>query len=250
VNLVRADKLVQRGRGLVGRYVGQSFNGYRLTNQTGQLVQGAPTVSNFRAKMTHYTGSAEIENANFGVETFQAVGDDRKLEIGDVMVGFGYGNDTSYCVAGMRPLKHLIFVRVEQNCSLTKPYDVASAADQMPSGSATVYTSIYAAQGQFKEIPLVLNSGIYSWSESGGTAAMVPVGLQPHNRLREFPKTDLPTELRREFFVAFVPLLNGVQIVENVVINCGNGDRYKVMQVYIGQFGLVGHNLILQKLEV
>ncbi len=248
MNVARADRLVQRGRGKVGRYVGQSYEVFRLTNQTGQIVQGQPIIANFKAKMTHYTGADEIENANFGIETFQAVGDDRQLAIGDVLVGFGYGGDTTnYVVAGMRPLKHLILVRAEQNATITRPYDAASASDTMPSSGA-VYSSQYANQGQFTEQALSLTSGSYSWGNS--TAAVIPVGLQPHNRLREYPATGLPTELRREFFVAYVPHLNGTPLVENIVINCGNGDRYKAMQVYEGQFGLVGWNVILQKLEI
>lgn len=248
--LKQINSAIQDGRGAAASVLGQTYDVYRLTSTTsGQIVSGTPVYTGFPASLTHWKNAKDIENQIFDALSFKAMCNNIYLEVGDVFVGTGYGTDGAmYVVGDMRPLKQTVVVRCEQSSTVTRPTAPADTAAQNPSGVTVV--SGYNAVTKTTEQSLVLNNGSYSFSTSG-IAAMVPFGLQPFNKLREYPESKLPTDTRRESFVGFLPLLPGVIIEENDVISSGSaGDRYRVEQNYIAEFGLQGNILLLTKLVV
>lgn len=241
---------VQVARGAAASVVGQTYNVYRLRNTTsGQIVSGSPLYTGFPAKLTHWTKPADIENDALGALLFAATCDNTYLEPGDVFVGYGYGSDLAmYVVADERPLKQTILVRCEQAATVTRP---ASPVDTLTlnAGRPTI-VSAYAGVTKNTEQTLILTNGLYSFATSG-TTATVPFGLQPKFRLREMPPSKLPTDTRRENFIGFLPVLPGIIVEENDVISSGSaGDRYRVEQNYISEYGLQGQILVMEKLVV
>lgn len=248
--LKQINTAIQKGRGAAASGLGQTYDVYRLTSATsGQIVSGTPVYTGFPAKLTHWKKSDDIENNTLGAMIFAATCDNTYLLVGDVLKGYGYGSDGAmYVVADERPLKQTILVRCEQAATITRPTSPADNVALNPSTPTIV--SGYGGVTKSTEESLVLNNGLYSWSSSG-TAAMVPFGLQPVFRLREMPPSKLPTDTRRENFIGFLPLLPGVVIEENDVISSGSaGDRYRVEQNYIAEYGLQGQIFILEKLTV
>jgi hypothetical protein len=69
--------------------------------------------------------------------------------------------------------------------------------------------------------------------------------------MRSLHKPDLPTQVPDVQFVGYLPLLDGVQIIENDIINSDSSDRYVVAQVYQSDtVGLQGYILLLKKMAV
>lgn len=246
------DGAIQQGRGAAATVVGQMYDVYRLTTQSGQVVSGTALYKNFPAKLTRWKNTKDIENEDLGAIVFAATCNNLYLQIGDILVGLGsqgYRSDGAmYVVADERPLKQTVVVRCEQSATITRPTTSTSNVS-LNVGKPTVVTT-YSGITKSTETSLVLNNGQYSWSTSG-TAAMVPFGLQPTHRLREYPASKLPTDTRKETFIGFLPATPGVIIEENDVISSGSaGDRYRVEQNYIAEHGLQGQILIVEKLVV
>ena len=250
MNIAALNNLVQYGRGRAADIAGQYYDVYRLTNATsGQIVSGAPRYAGFRASLTHWTKPEDIENDTLGAMVFAATCTNTYLEPGDVFVGYGYGSDSAmYVVADERPLKQTILIRCEQAATVTRPTSPADTVT-LNVGTPTIVSG-YGGITKSTEQSLILTNGLYSFATSG-TTAMVPFGLQPKFRLREMPPSKLPTDTRRENFIGFLPLLPGVIVEENDVISSGSaGDRYRVEQNYISEYGLQGQILVLEKLVV
>jgi hypothetical protein len=86
---------------------------------------------------------------------------------------------------------------------------------------------------------------------SAGLMASVPFGLQPMNRIRGPHKPDFPTQVEETQFLGYLPMMPGVQIIENDIINSDSGDRYRVAQPFQSDdIGLQGYILILKKMNV
>ncbi len=248
--LTQINTAIQLGRGAAASVLGQTYNVYRLSPaSSGQIVSGAPALTGFPATLTHWKNPKDIENQVFDALTFKAMCDNLYLQIGDILVGYGYGSDEAmYAVADLRPLKQTILIRCEQSSTVTRPTAPADTIVRNPNGPTDV--TGYNVVTKETEQSLVLTNGSYSFATTG-TAAMVPFGLQPFNKLREYPESKLPTDTRREGFVGYLPLLPGVILEENDVISSGSaGDRYRIEQVYIAEFGLQGNVLLLTKLIV
>ena len=250
MNLAALNTLVQYGRGKAASILGQVYDVYRLgPTVSGQIVSGTPAISGFPASLTHWTNAQDVENNPLGALTFAATCTNLALEIGDIFVGYSYGSDGAmYAVADLRPLKQTVLVRCEQSSTITRPTAPADLVALNPSGPTDI--GAYNVVTKETEQSLVLNNGSYTFATSG-VAAMVPFGLQPLNKLREYPESKLPTDTRRQGFVGYLPLLPGVIVQENDVISSGSaGDRYRVEQIYIAEFGLQGQILLLSKLIV
>ena len=250
MNLAALDALVQYGRGRAAQVVGQTYDVYRLgAGTSGQIVAGTPLIIGLPASLTHWTNVKDIENQVFGALTFGATVNNLALLIGDILVGTGFGSDGAmYAVADLRPLKETILIRCEQSSTVTRPTAPGDIVTRNPSGPTDI--TGYNTVAKSTEQSLVLTNGLYAFA-STGTAAMVPFGLQPLNKLREYPESKLPTDTRREGFIGYLPLLPGVILEENDVISSGSGgDRYRIEQVYIAEFGLQGNIVLLTKLVV
>lgn len=241
------DRAIQQARGAAASVLGQTYDVYRLTNQTGQVVQGTPLYTNFPARKLDPMRKS-VENTVFDIQVYPFTCDNTYLQIGDILVENGYGSDAGmYVYAQGRPTDPNFFVRVEQSATVTRPTTPASLAPLNPNAPTQIKS--YVGVTKTTEQSLILTNGHYSFSTSG-VSAMVPFGLQPLNKMREMPPSKLPTDTKREQFLGFLPLL-GIIIEENDVISSGAaGDRYRIEQNYISEFGLKGQILILQKLTV
>src|ERR1700738_173915 len=251
--LVYWDNLVQYGRGVGANVVGQSYSVYHLGPTTsGGIETGAPlfgpggTISTnyLQASITKAKRAHVVENTTFELLTFEAIVDNRKLSLGDVLVETGYeGTGSNYVVAQRRPMRPTVLVRSEQNISISRPTPLGGAAQQQPA-SGNLFNAAYGGTTKGSEYVLTLTNGLYSFVSSGSPAS-IPCGIQPQNKLRSYHGLQFPTNIQREYFVAYLPMLPGVQIWEADVLNLSNADRYMVMQPYTSsQIGLVGWILI------
>lgn len=239
---------IQAIEGGIAASWGETYDVYRLTaSSSGQIVSGTPAIAGFTASLEHWKNLRDIENQVFDALSFAATCNNTLLQIGDVLYGTGTDR-TMYVVGDMRPLHHTIVIRCEQSATITRPTTLA-ATTPLNVGRPTQIKS-YNGVTKTTEQVLVLNNGAYAFAASG-SSAMVPFGLQPLNRLREMPPSKLPTDTKRETFVGFLPLLEGVILEENDVISSGSaGDRYRIEQNYIAEFGLQGQVLLLEKVTV
>jgi len=136
--LVYWDNLVQYGRGVGANVVGQSYSVYHLGPTTsGGIETGAPlfgpggTISTnyLQASITKAKRAHVVENTTFELLTFEAIVDNRKLSLGDVLVETGYeGTGSNYVVAQRRPMRPTVLVRSEQNISISRPTPLGGAA--------------------------------------------------------------------------------------------------------------------------
>ncbi len=248
MNIASLNARVQYGRGVAASKLGQTYDVYSLTAASnGQVVSGTPRLTGFPASLTHWGDAKDIENHILGTLSFGATCDNRYLRLGDILVGYGYGSENAmYAVAQLRPFKQTVLVRTEQPATITRP--TTNNVSLNPTGP-TMVTS-FSGLEKMNELVLTLVNGTYSF-QSSGTSAMVPVGIQPTDSLREYPPSKIPTDTRRQVFIGYIPLLPGVILEENDVISSGSaGDRYRIAMNYIAEYGLEGQIVVLEKLLV
>lgn len=249
--LPQIDEIVQVGRGVAASVLGQTYDVYRLTSSTNNsIISGSPHISGFPARIRKLVDRKALENAIFELEAFEFTCDNTTLDLGDVLVETGYESDGGqYVFAQRRPTRENVFIRCERNVSLSRPTPKGGSAAQQPV-SGSVVASGYIGITKANEEILTLANGNYAFAATG-TLATVPFGLQPQNRVRSMHKPDLPTQVPDVQFVGYLPLMPGVQILENDIINSDSGDRYVVVQVYQSDtVGLQGYILMLHKMAV
>lgn len=247
------DGAIQEGRGAAAATIGQSYDVRRLTTTTaGSITNEVPLYTNFPA-IIRKAQKKQIENTTFDLQVFEATCDNTYLQLGDVLTETGYRNDSGmYTVAQMRPLRPTLIVRTEAAITITRPRPKGGRASQQPAQGAVLAPG-YLGTGKKNEWPLTLVDGLYSF-EPSGSAAVVPCGLQPLNRVRDGSKNDaagqMPTSLYREHFLAWLPLIPGDQLQELDRLNFPNADRYEIALLYTSETtGLSGHVLVVEKLS-
>lgn len=246
------DHAVQQGRGVVGAIEGQTYTVYRLTASTNvSMISGTPAIASFPAKIARTRKSWAIENATDQLLVYEFVCDKTPLQLGDALVESGYGSDGGmYIFAEARPLLPNLFVRTESAVTVTRPAPIGGQASQQPASGAVAQIGNYGGTPKSSELILTLSSGLYSF-ESSGTYASVPCGMQPRSRVRGLHKIEFPTQVPQTEFANYLPLLPGVAILENDLINYENGDRYQVVQTFsTGDTGLQGWLCITYKVSV
>lgn len=247
---------IQEGRGAAASVIGQTCDVRRLDGTTSISVSNnAPVLRHFpfiprRAKKQH------IENTAFDLLVFESTCDGTFLQIGDLCTQTGYLNDGSrFTVAQLRPTQKNLWVRTEANVSISRPIPQAGAAAQQPSGGA-VATSGYAGIWKAEDEQLQLSFGLYTFTTMPGTPAQVACGLQPLNRVRDASSgfspgagPQVPTSLYREHFLAYLPLLPGVQLNELDRIHFGMADAYEIIFPFTTeQTGFAGYILLVEKM--
>jgi hypothetical protein len=244
------DAVIQAGRGAAASVLGQTYDVYRRTSgSNNSVISGTPAISAFQAYKNDPVKSA-IENVAFELQVYPFTCDNSSLQFGDILVETGYKSDGGhYAYAQGRPRELSLFVRCERNVSLSRPTPKGGSAAEQPA-SGSIVASGYIGVTKASEEILTLTNGTYAFSASGSLAT-VPFGLQPQNRMRSLHKPDLPTQVPDVQFVGYLPLLDGVQIIENDIINSDSSDRYVVAQVYQSDtVGLQGYILLLKKMAV
>lgn len=230
--ITKIDTAIQRGRGAAAKVLGQSYVQYRLTGATNTgVVSGTPITSDFLARLSKTTKKAAIENEVFGLQVFEAMCDNRTLQIGDVLVETGYESlaNNVFTVAQIRPTRETLWVRTEFNCALTRPRPRAGQSSQQP---ASGFQSMpqYGGTDDKGEWILELVDGLYGFTSSPGvTPASVQCGLVPLNRERDGSSLGTPTDLPRAHFIVYVPNLPGQPLDVYDRIKFPNADKYEIL---------------------
>lgn len=246
------DGVIQRGRGVAANVLGQTYDAYRLGGTTNDaVISGTPAIAGFAARIFKAEKKA-IENTTFALIVFEATCDNRKLELQDVFVETGYKNDGGvWTLAQMRPTRETLWVRTEGNCLITRPYPTAGNASNMPT-SGNVFEGAdgeYSGTEKAEEQVLTLSAGLYAFTSAGSTPASVQCGLQPLSRIQDGTSLGTPTDLYRERYLAYVPMLPGEQLNELDRINFPNSDRYEVAMIYTSDLtGFSGYIAVVEKL--
>lgn len=238
---------IDKGRGAAAAKTGQTYNVYRLTGtSTGQQVQPSNLVyTNFKASFKRISSLEDTEaNMIIKVPIFRGLCDMSKLQIGDVLVENGFrGDGSAFTVAYERPLRQYVFMHTPLPVTITRPENNPNKVD----------SGIVPYSGMMKrfEMNLVLNNGMYSFA-STGTPAAVYIGLQAHESRGDLPSPNLrlATDVKRQRWDVYTPVLLGVQLMEMDIVNAANGDRYYIQTPFSQTIGLQGWQLITEKLRV
>jgi hypothetical protein len=254
------DSKVQYGRGKAAGVYGQTYDVYRITNQTGSYMDGPPVFSDF--PMSPFKAKkGQTENQTFDLQIFDGTCDNTKLQLGDILVETGFEGEQGdrFVFAQRRPFRgRSLFVRCEANISVTRPQPKGGQAGQQPQ-SGGIRAPGYIGLTKRGEYGVKLARGNYYFTNQvvaqplanspfSGLAA-IPAALLQLNRIRDAALPKLPVTLFREHFVIYLPLLNGIQIQELDRLNLQNSDRYETASVYTSEMtGLVGYIAICEKL--
>lgn len=246
------EPAVQQGRGAAASVLGQTYNVYRLGGTTNNsIVSGTPAITGFQARLRRSKKIA-IENQTFDLLVYTAMCDSRSLQLQDVLVETGYESDGgTFVYAQHRPTRETLFVRTEFNVSVTRPMPLAGRSSQFPT-SGNLRVSGYSAIDRDTEWPLTLSGGLFAFAQSG-TQCSLPAGLQPLNRVRDGSSLGTPTDLYREHFLIYLPMIPGDQLNELDRIafpnSAGAPDRYECMSIYTSDMtGFSGYIIIAEKL--
>jgi len=240
---------INKGFGKVGSILGQTFNVYRLNaKSTGSLAQPSNLIAQ-NIKMVVRTWTSHLDReAHYiiAVPLFKGSFDPTRFRIGDLFVEDAtqrYTDGTAFTYAYFRPLRTFLLVHTPIPATITR-------SEPNP---AKLTTGLVPYQGMNKsrEQILVLNNGNFSWAASGFPAS-VYLGLQSTNKQGELPRPDLrlPTDVPRQSWHVYTPLLPGVQLMESDIVNAANGDRYFISVPFVQSVGLQGWQLVCQKLRV
>jgi hypothetical protein len=244
------DGKVQRGRGKCARVLGQTYDVHRLTNSSnGSIIGTVPFIPDFQMYLTPAKKTI-VENQKFDLLVFEGECDNRRLQLGDVLVETSYENDEGiWAFAQARPRQESLFVRCETICFISKPNTAAGAASQQPDSGVTVGKA-WAGTSRSIEPFLKLVNGLYTFSKTVDAGpASIPCGIQPLNRVRDGTIPKLPTTQYRTHHLIYVPPIKGEQLNEQWRINASASDRYEIMSVHnTDMTGLIGSICIAEKL--
>lgn len=256
--LTKINNAINKGRGKAAAVYGQRYNVFRLSSASNVSVNaGTPVHADMNGSFSRYTARNDIEQTMFELLIFSLVADGRQLELGDVLVeDTAYGGDgANYIVGSMRPLHQILAVRAEANVKLSRISSSAGDADNQPV-SGSIAPDTYAGSTAEDELVCVLQNGTYSFvsQSTNPTPATIPCGLQPQSRKGLDHQPSMPTQVADAYFVAFMPLLPGIDVEETDVITVTttptSTDRYQVAQVFTTQdVGFAGWVLHLVKMD-
>lgn len=243
---------VQYGRGYAASFLGADYSVFRLGPGTnGSIIAGTPVSTIARGVFARWKREMDIENEVFNLLTGAMTMDCRNLKVGDALVdnaAIGLPDPFSiYMIADLRAYRQNVVIRCEQTAVITIPTPHAGGAGSMPA-SGSVYQPNYGGVDKANEQVIMLQNGVYTIG--GGPAASIPMGIQPLNKIGHHHVFNLPTDIKRQMFTGYCPLLPGVQLYETMICNMSNGDRYEIVQFYFTSVGLQGYMLLLEKVNV
>jgi len=254
------DSKIQYGRGKAATVYGQTFNIYRLTNQSGSILDGHPIFADFPLSPIK-TGKGKVENQVYDLQIFDAAFDNTLLKLGDYFVEVGQFDDREpdhLIFAQRRPFRgRSLMIRCESNVTITRPQPLGGGSGQQPR-SGGIRAPGYIGITKKNERGMLLANGMYFFSnslvttpiansEASGLAA-VPAALLQLNRIRDATIPKLPVSLFREHFVIYIPPLNGIMLQELDRLNFQNSDRYEIGSLFLSEEGFVGNIAICEKL--
>ncbi|HET9029263.1 MAG TPA: hypothetical protein VFN49_03730 [Candidatus Aquilonibacter sp.] len=217
-NVAALDAGLQAMRGGYASLRGQTYSVYRLSSATPGtgILTGTPVLVGYACAFRRLTSLNAIESTPFDLVCFEGFGDNRELQLGDVLVETGTGAlpANRYTFAQARPTRESIYVRTEFLCSVGAPVPHAGAASAQPSSGWT-YESGYGGMDDANVSMVELVSGVYQFNPTPGVAgASVPCGITPFNRVRDGSTLGTPTDNERARYVAYVPDLGSSAVLK------------------------------------
>jgi len=247
--IARYDALRTLNKAYVANIYGESYDVRRLDpNTNGSLANNSPIINLLQGRIWRETSRDVLEATPFDVITYIGDVDNTNLQFGDMLTESAssyHSLGTSYYYVQARPTRDLVFARADFAMTVWRPEPEGGAADQFPA-TGSIFVEGYGGTPEESELVLTLAGGTFSWAPQGNftTPAIVQCGLQPQNRTA--PTTDLgtPTDLPRDRFAMYVPLLPGVElrVGDRFTNDDLNASRYQIRQIHSAQqYGFSGY---------
>lgn len=248
MNYVRAQNLIDKGRGKAAVRLGQPYDVYRIQPNTAATEYLDPInriASGFLVLRRPNKSEALIEGTLLSAVPWETLGDFRQWLLGDVFVQndtvFGKGQtlvtyDTlqmdAFCLAFHGPVKKTMGARLDRLGYVLRPLD-----------SGTDPNGYYAGDiGAAK--PLKLVNGVYVWGQNGDApTSRIPMGVSSRIRARGILIPALPSSVGEPVFVFYIPPLPGFAPKEGDRIQLEDGSRYVVHNPYEQEAGFVGSQI-------
>jgi hypothetical protein len=250
------DALRSINKGYIANIYGETYDVRRLDpNTNDSIMLNTPVISLYQARIWRETSRTIIEATPFDLILYVADADNTNLRYGDLLTesveSYQTLNASYYYVQG-RPTREVLFARAEFPATIWRPEPEGGAADQFPETGSVVATG-YGGTPESSELVLTLASGTYSWNPTdNATPAIVQVGLQPQNRTVPGSALGTPTDLPRDRFAMYLPLLPDVELrmSDRVTLTDLNATRYEILQVFSAQlWGFSGYICSVQNVN-
>lgn len=246
------QKMINFGRELGAKFVGQPFRHYRLNNASTVVIDNSNEVLDpltnapfdLRAKVSGLRSRVQVEGTTMHAEPFELLLSSERVQTEDIVVQNDplYGGNAAYCIASLRPLKKVVAIRVESTAKIWRP------TPNRTSG----YNEVTLANHR----PLVLTAGEFDWGVAGGTATDVPVGLTYIGQIKDQKVTRMPLDTTTSWWYVYVPLFPGMarlrenDILEMQVHEDEKPVRYRIHAPYVVEVGLRGILVLCERIGV
>jgi hypothetical protein len=245
------DGILRRGLGIAGKVIGTYFNVYRLsaTSAATSIIDSRNLVlENYPARIVLAAPKIVKEQTEIYNMVYIGLCDTRPLQPGDVCVEVAPTlTDTPdgrvFVFADVQPLLGPVFIRTEVYAGLSRPNGPDRTADPIQG------LTQYQGTSKFDESIYTLANGLYSVKYSG-TPAVIPMGLQPKNRIGPPQEMKFPTATVRGSYVGYIPLLPGLQVHPGDFMTDQNGNRYRFEVVTAYTVGIQGYQLLVETVFV
>lgn len=263
VDYASVQDKIDYGKGKAGDKLGQPYTAYRLTSAaTGDFPGGWFTVQTNIPILRRRINERLIESAleYSGTLWYSITADMTDFLLNDVFVctdpayspGISYGPGATaieggsqyelnaFSFAWHQPINKAVGARLDRRCQILRPL---GAPDRMPDGGFAW------RQANDASMPLVLNGGVYSFSNPRSVGNWIPVGLASTARPGKgdnFPP-EFPGMVGFSRYYAFLPNLPGYQPTEGDRLITEDGARYVVHNPYRQEEGVVGQQLVMER---
>lgn len=252
MNYVRAQRLIDRGRGQAAKRLGQPYDIYRIqaNGATNVLEVANKIFSGFRILRRPDRSLQNIEGTLLTAVPWETLGDFRSWLLGDLFIQadpvYGVGSTIvtfstlefdAFCLAFHGPVKKTMGARLDRLCRILRPL------------SAGVTTDGYFAADITESKPLLLANGVFSFGTPGETltdGALIPMGFSSHVRSRG-DLFDVPTSTGESVYLLYIPPLNGYLPREGDRIVSQDGSRYIITNPFEQEAGYVGYQITVMR---
>lgn len=246
------QKMINFGRDLGSKFVGQPLLHYRLNSSSSEVVVDANKVVDpitglgyaLKAKISPMRSRTQVESDSMHASPYEFLMSSDRVLSEDILVqdDSTYGDNATFFVASRRPLKKVICVRVEGVGRLYRQ------APQRSSG--------YNEVTRTNDKPFVLLDGVFTIGTPGGEATALPVGVTYIGQIKDQKVTRLPLDTTTTWYYLCAPLFPGLDRVrENDIIEVEGPEeeppmRYRVHGPLSNEFGLRGLYLLCERMSI
>jgi hypothetical protein len=256
MNWAQVQSKIDKGRGKAAIRVGSPYSIYRIqANGAVQYLDPLNVIAtNIHVLRRVIKGGPALESpTRMGTLYYEVVGDFTKYLVGDVFVStdpFYLAGDTqvsyptlqisAFALASHAPVKKSLGARVDRLVQIFRP-------DTAPDLTKTAVPGYWEAYTIGSTLPLVLTNGTFAFGAQAQTACFIPVGLQSSDRVTGRLLEDVPGMPGKTRWFAYVPSLHGFSFREGDILLMQDGSRYIVFHPYAQETGLVGSQLVLER---